>query len=1091
VSATDTTTVLFTDVVDSTGLRASLGDDAADEVRRRHDALLAAAVRAHRGTIVKGLGDGWMATFASASDGVAAAVAVQQAICRHNRDASNPRLSVRVGLSTGDVVHEDGDCFGMPVIEASRLCAAAQGDQVLATEVVRLLARSRSPQAFAPVGELALKGLPEPVAAVAVLWEPPAPSVEAAPPLPELLETGARLPFVGRVEELAAVSAAWKRALSGDRQAVLLAGEPGIGKTRLARELAMQAHEQGAVVLYGRCEEDLGAPYQPFVEALDHFVTRSHPAGLSGRLGRYAGELSRLCPAVDALVPGLDPPLRSDAETERYRLFEAVASWLAVAAEPAGLLLVLDDLHWATRPTIVLLQHVLHASAHSRLLVTGTYRDTDLGRTHPLGGLLADLRRATGARRLALSGLDVDGVTRLVADAAGHELDDDGAAFARTLQEETEGNPFFVGEILRHLRETGAVVERDGRWVRHTSVADLGIPEGIRDVIGRRLDLLSGTANTALSTAAVVGREFDLALVAAIAQLDEDDVVTAFDEAVLARLVEETGVGRYRFAHALVRSTLYEELRATRRSRLHARVAHVLGELRPDDVAALAHHHVQAGGGNVDRAVEFSRRAGDDAMAQLAHDHAVHYYRQALELLEGHGNRALDRCAVAVSLGEAQRRTGDAAYRRTLLDAAERARQLGSVEHLVAAALTNTRGLWSMAGEVDAERIAVVEAALAALGDAECADRARLLGTLAVELMFTTEDERRQALSDEAVSVARRVGDAEALADVLMWAVPTNFVPWRSDVLLRSADELLALAASLDDPQRWGLANLWNFLAHAVTGDVETADGRLAVADRIADELGQPTLRWLVKTWTTFRLLRQGDLEEADRHLTLAFELGQRTGQPDAFTWYAGQLWILARERGELLPLFDVVQAEAASRPGLPAWQGVLGFMHCMRGELNEARAVLHRMTPGGELAVPRDVLWLCSAATSLELAEHVGDLSRVVPLYALLLPYRDLPVLGGVIYLGSAERYLACGARALGRLDDAVAHLDAAVALEERMRARTWLGVACADLARTLRSRGADGDAARADAAEARARELSRETGSVQIEHRLAGALA
>lgn len=1089
MSATDTTTVLFTDLVGSTKLRASLGEDAADAVRRRHDVLVAEAVRGHRGTIVKGLGDGWMATFASASDGVAAAVAVQQAICHHNRAATGPALSVRVGLSTGDVVHENGDCFGVPVIEASRLCAAAEGDQVLTTEVVRLLARSRTGHAFVPVGELALKGLSEPVLAVAVLWEPPAPGADGAPPMPELLEAGTRLPFVARDAELAAVASAWQQAVAGQRQAVLMAGEPGIGKTRLAREVALRAHEQGAAVLYGRCEEDLGAPYQPFVEALDFFVTRSSPEGLSGRLGRYAGELSRLCPVVGALVPGLDPPLRSDPETERYRLFEAVASWLVAAAEPAGLVLVLDDLHWATRPTLVLLQHVLHASAHSRLLVVVTYRDTDFDRAHPLAAVVADLRRTTGVERIALSGLDVDGVTRLVAGAAGYELDDAGTTFARTIQEETEGNPFFVGEILRHLRETGAVVERGGRWGARGAMSDLGIPEGIREVVGRRLDRLSQTANAALSTAAVVGRAFDLALVAAVAQLDEDDVVAALDEAVLARLVEETGVGHYRFAHALVRSTLYDELRATRRSRLHARVAQVLEQLRPDDVGGLAHHYVQ--GGDVDKAVEFSRRAGDQAMTQLAHDHAVDHYRQALELLEGDGNREEARCAVTIDLGEAQRRSGDPAYRRTLLDAAELARRLGSVEHLVAAALTNTRGTWSTAGEIDGERIDIVESALAALGDDDSADRARLLAILAAELMWTVQHERRQALCDEAISVARRVGDTGALADVLLWAVPVNHVPWRTDVLLRSVEELLALTATLDDPQRWGLANLWSFLAHAVTGDLDKADDRLGVAGRVADELGQPTLRWLVETWTTFRLLVLGDLDEAERHLATAWELGQRTGQPDAFTWYAGQLWVLTRERGEVGQLFDLAQAEAANHPGLPAWQAILAFLHCVRGDTDEARAVLHRLTPGGKLVVPRDVLWLSSAAELIEVAEHVGDLDRVESLCALLLPHRDLPVVAGLVYLGSAERYLACGARALGRLDDAVAHLEAAIAFEERMRARTWLGVTCADLARTLRDRGADGDAARADAAEVRARQLGRETGSVQIEHRLSGALA
>jgi tetratricopeptide (TPR) repeat protein len=620
-------------------------------------------------------------------------------------------------------------------------------------------------------------------------------------------------------------------------------------------------------------------------------------------------------------------------------------------------------------------------------------------------------------------------------------------------------------------------------------VADLGIPEGIREVVGRRLDRLSETANTALATAAVIGRDFDLGTVSAATALDEDAVLAALDQAVSARLVEETGVGQYRFAHALVRSTLYEELRATRRARMHGTVARAVEQRRPDDTAALAHHFVQAGGaGDVDKALTYAQRAGDEAMAQLAHDRAVDYYRQALELLEGDPARDLSRCALGVSLGEAQRLSGDAAYRGTLLDAAALAQRLASVEQLTRAALANTRGFWSMAGEVDTERMAVVEAALAALGEQDSADRARLLAVLSAELMFTAEDVRRHALTDEAVAVARRVGDRLALADVLMWSVPANYVPWRMDVLLRQSDELMVLAASIDDPQRWGLANLWNFLAHVVTGDVGTADARFAVACRVADELGQPTLRWLVTSWTSFRLLLDGDLDEAERQLNAGFELGQRTGQPDAFTWYAGQLWVLLRERGELTSLLDTVRTEVEHNPGLPAWQGVLAVMHCLLDQHDEAQALVERLTPGGVLDVARDVMWLCTPASLLEIAEQTGDRARAAMLYEELLPYRHLVVHGGVTYLGSAERYLACGARTCGRLDDAVAHLEAAVAHEERMRARTWLGLACADLARTLRLRGAEGDAARAERLTERARALARETGSVSVERRAAG---
>ena len=1083
-----TVTVLFTDWVDSTGARARLGDDAADDLRHLHDQLLADRVTAHGGAIVKGLGDGVMATFASAAPGVAAAVAIQQAVVVHNTQRPDQQLALRIGLSAGDVTEEDGDFFGRPVIEAARLCGEADGGQILVADVVRLLARQG--QVFRSLGEQELRGLPEPVGVSEVVWEPlPPPDTRRQLPVPELLDSGARLDFTGREEELEAAVRAWKEALTGERQAVLLAGEPGIGKTRLARELALVAHEQGGTVLYGRCEEDLGAPYQPFVEALDYFLRRSPAEDLLQRLGHFPGELARLCPAVAELVPGVPAPIQADPETERYRMFEAVASWLSTASDPSGMVLVLDDLHWASRPTLVLLQHLLHATAGARLLVAGTYRDTDLDRAHPLAGLLADLRRSPGVSRVGLAGLDRDGVIHLVSHAAGHALDEDGLELAEMIHTETEGNPFFVGEVLRHLRETGAVFVEDGRWMSRLSAAEIGIPEGVRDVVGRRLDRLSEAANTALATASVIGRDFDLALVCAVAGLEEDPAVAGLDDAVEARLIDETGAGRYRFAHALVRSTLYDELTVTRRSRMHRKVGEFLEEHRRVDVATLAYHFTQGASGGDEKALHYSALAGDEAMDQVAHDRAVDHYRQALELVEElPGDNRRRCCDLLIALGEAQRRGGDPAYRRTLLDAAGVARELEATDLLAKSAMLNSRGFWSMAGEIDEERITVLLDALTAVGEEDSPDRARLLGRLAVELMFTSRDQERHELADEAVAVARRTGDVLALADTLAASIPACYVPWRTKVATEYADELLQVTADVDDPQRWALANLWNFVAHLAVGEMEIGDDRLRVAQQMDAELKQPTLHWLTTAWTAFRVLMDGDVDEAERLATEAYEFGERTGQPDAFTWFAGQLWVLMRERGRVLELRDTVEQEVQRNPGLPAWLIVRGEICCAAGDFDGARAVLEELAPNGRLMVPRDVMWLYAAKAMLEIAEWVGDVAKVEPLYNELLPLRHLPAHGGVTYQGSVERYLACGARALGRAETAVEHAEAAVAFEQRVGARTWLGVAYVELARCLRLREAPGDIARADECERMALDIAAETGSVYVQRRAAG---
>ena len=561
-----TAIVLFTDLVGSTELRSRLGEQAAEELRRRHEALVAAAIEANRGKVVKNLGDGVMATFAGASDAVLASVAIQQAIDRHNR-SSEEMLGLRVGVSAGDVTIEQEDCFGTPVIEAARLCAAAKGGQVLASEVVRLLAGSAGDHHFEPVGALELKGLPSPVVTCEVAWDS---APDALLPLPSLVSSVGRI-FVGRRDETLRLAQLWKEAAAGERRVGLLAGEPGIGKTRLAASLAASVHEQGAVVLAGRCDEDLGVPYQPFVEALRHYVANSP----DHRLGRHSGELVRLLPELPDVVPGLPPPLRSDPETERYRLFDAVAAWLADVSGDAPVLLVLDDLQWAAKPTLLLLRHVLRSTEPLRVLVVATYRDSEVGRGHPLGELLADLRRIEGIERFPISGLAQAEVAAFV-EAAAHQADD---ALSQAVWAETAGNPYFVAEVLRHLVETGAVAQEDGRWVTTTEIDALGIPEGVREVVGRRLSRLSGATNAVLGLASVVGLEFDPGVVRAAGGLDEDVLSVALEEGVAARLLTELPGPRYRFGHALLRATLYDEFSAARRVSLHRRVAEAIETL--------------------------------------------------------------------------------------------------------------------------------------------------------------------------------------------------------------------------------------------------------------------------------------------------------------------------------------------------------------------------------------------------------------------------------------------------------------------------------------------------------------------------------
>ena len=406
-----TATVLFTDLVGSTASRARLGEEAAEALRKVHDGLIDKAIGSKGGKVVKHLGDGVMATFASAADALSAAVAVQQALARHNRSGhAADALEVRIGLAAGDVVLEDGDVYGTPVIEASRLCGVARGGQVLASEVVRLLAVSRGGHRFTSVGALELKGFPEPVPAVEVAW-----AFEAATvPMPAALGPHGSFRFVGRETEAEIITRLGKETAGGESRVVLVAGEAGVGKTRLVAEVAGQLHGEGVVVLFGRSEEELGVPYQPFAEALSEYMAAAPPEDLGRQLGPLGGELSRLVPGLPARVAGLAPPAQAEPETERYRLFEAVRELLVAVSDTAPVVLVLDDLHWAARPTLALLMHLARHPEGARLLIIGTYRDTDLGRTHPLAEVLADLRRLAGTERIALTGLDQAGLVAFV-----------------------------------------------------------------------------------------------------------------------------------------------------------------------------------------------------------------------------------------------------------------------------------------------------------------------------------------------------------------------------------------------------------------------------------------------------------------------------------------------------------------------------------------------------------------------------------------------------------------------------------------------------------------------------------------------------
>lgn len=1060
-----TRSVLFTDLVDSTELRVRLGEEAADDLRRVHDRLLSEAVEQHGGSVVKGLGDGIMATFESAAQAVAGAIAVQQAVDAHRRQVLDDRIAVRVGVSIGDVATEGGDVFGVPVVEASRLCATAAGGEILAADVVRALARGRCSAVFEPMGELELKGLQDPVPACRVGWEPlvePGGRDGDSVPIPAAL-VGAVTSYVGREALRERLEAEWTTARAGACRTVLLAGEPGVGKTRTAAELARRAFADGALVLYGRSDEDLDVPYQAFVEALDHYVRQvATPV-----LGRLPGELARLVPDLATRVPGLPEPVSSDPASEEYQLLEATASWLVESARSAGgLVLVLDDVHWATKPTLHLTQHLIRVAAdeHAPLLAVVTYRDTDIDRRHPLFAVLSDLRRLPGVVRLPVDNLSRAEVVAFIETAAGHELDEPTRTLAEAIYAETEGNPFFVGEVLRHLIETGAVRREGDRWM----VAEpdhVTVPEGVRDVVGRRLNRLSGTANDVLSLASVIGRDFGIELLLAVSDAGEDEVLDALDSAMRARLVEETGVDEYRFAHALVRTTLYEELSATRRRRWHRRVADVMEKLRPEDVRALAHHCTEAGadGGDISRAVRYTLAAAEQSLAARAFADAEAGFRRALDLLEDHSaGPSAELITARCGLGEALRDQGDPAFRETLLDAARGAIAIGHVPLLQRAVLANSRGFASIIGGVDEDRLTLIERAVELTGEAPSHMRARLLSLLAGELVFTNDRQRTLQAADEATAIAREVADPDLLADVL---TRTGYVYTNGVAVRPNFDrfvEAVQLSDATGDPTRKVVSRVFLAGAQLALGDLDASDRTVEEMLALADADASPFVRWTAQANRIRGLALAGRLDEADAMNNASLQRGQELGQPDAEQWFASTALGLLSNRG-LGGLFaDATEQYAQRYPLAVVWRTVKAWLLCDAGRLEEARAVLDTYhfdpeellyepwpyVPTGQLAM---VAWTLQ---DVELGERVR---------AALLPYRGCWAHYYLIVWGPVSWLLGMATAATGALDDAVELVEEALAEVQRRDFAALVAQISHDLALILCERGSVADRERA----------------------------
>ena len=1017
--SSDTATILFTDVEGSTDLRTSLGDARAGEILAESERWVREQVEAHGGEVVKSLGDGLMASFTSARSAVMAGLAVQQ-----HEAADRPR--VRVGINHGEVVREGGDVQGTAVHAAARIAASAAGGQVLVSASVAELA-GLLPEGARMVdrGLFWLKGFPERWRLYEILHgEERAASADPG-----------RTEYVGRDEELADLRRALEAADGGKGGIVLVGGEPGVGKTRLAEEIVGLARRRGMLAFTGRCSDIEGAPpYLPFAEVFEAVAAFIPEQALRAALGDAAGDIARVMPSLRRTLPDLPPPLDLPADQERRYLMNAVRDFVARSARMHALVLLLDDLHWADEPTLRLLEHLAEVLPELPCLVIGTYRDVELEVSRPLARTLESLLRRHLATRVSLRRLPQEGVRAMLAALAGHEPPD---VLVKTVFSETEGNPFFVEEVFRHLAEEGRLFDDAGRFRTDLRIDEVDVPEGVRLVIGRRLERLGETTREVLAAGAVLGRIFPYSVLAAIAERPAGELLDALDEAERAHLVSPAGGRdeRYAFAHELVRQTLLSGLTSARRRRLHLRAADAIeetfGEAAAEHAADLAHHLVTSGAAaDPVRTARWLRVAGERALEATAFEDASRFLEEALSLEVWEDDR--DRAELLFLLGAAQR--GEGRWEEALatwtdslnrLEALDDTARYGEVAWHVGYQL-----LW--AGRRD-ELAAILGRSLTRLEGTESVEHARLL--IGAAAGFGTVDQRPMALMlmTKAEGLASHLHDPTLDQDVEQaWA----FLDWTFPRLAASLEHGRRAAERMEaNGALWDLANVWSFVAsaEALSGNDAAAREAAARSSELADRLGHLGAHiYVSRALWPLDVQAEGPsaatLEEMAGEARLAREAGIAWAEANAW-WYhtLAELW-LGRWDESLTRVRRPVPTEVpASYVGWGEGISALVLAHVAPEELPDALARFRTPFPQpGEVASSGSWMFAMFAVEALAVA---GDWDGVAGLAEAMAGLPETGIARRVADCRSAEALHGLIAAARGEAGEAVRWFEAAVA--------------------------------------------------------------
>ncbi len=1085
--------LVFSDLVDSTALLASLGDDRMDSVRRAHVKDATDAVTLGGGRVIKTLGDGVMSSFDSALGALRAAAAMQAAVERLDAEQGGIGVAARVGVAAGEPIPDGDDLHGMVVVIASRLCSAAGTGEVLVQDLVQALVASRDGVALEAAREYELKGVPAPVRAARLRWRelatagggsgkavesggdgsaahsprpPPLPRNGSASPggvrLPPMLAAYAEEPLIGRDREIGVLREA--TAPRPGRRAVLILGEPGIGKTRHAAAAAADAHSDGALVVLARCPPEAVMAFEPWVRAIGELALAGDEAWRA-KLAEAAGaELSALVPQLSDHARVAERAGTGEmvaAEGARYRLLDGISTALACAAGQAPLHLVLDDAHWCDPASAQALGHLLGSAATPHLVLVVTARDREMGRGHPVSRVLSDLRRTRDLSELRLAGLDAGGLAALVGAQVGRAIT---PRLAARLQARTFGNPFFAGELARDLDESGTL--RDSE-----ALDEAPVPDAVTDLVEERLARLGPATQKLLGVAAAIGLSAPVALAAKVAGLEREEADRAVAEALSERLVDDVATAHptIGFPHALIREALIAGDGDAAQARLHLAIARALEEDPGAEPAELARHYgLAVAVAGPEPAIAAYRAAAVTAAAGHDHEQAAEHMRSTLALLSD--SDPIARAPVLLGLGEQELLAADLVRaRRAFGEAIEAARTTDDASTLARAALGFAGGDIGFGWEVDtddASTVALLREGLDALGESEPRLALQMVFRLAYSLVYTEDDDVMPALIERAEELDGRLGDAESQVLARFTRLAAAFA--------RSADpvsgfdqfeevfELVEIAEGCGREELLFRTVQWSAVAHYTLRRIPECEAAIERCATIAARLGSPRFTWEVDIHRGARLIDHGDRAGGEALIRRGGAILRRL-RPDIqmaveLTGLTLTGWIFGGEATTARTVFEAMDAVAqqgfvtAGAAVAPALEGD----HETGGErlasmLADDLASMRR--PDGHVPF---VLCLLAFTATL-----VGDRTAGERLRRLLEPLRPYLIQAAPsVYLGNLPEWHIGRLELLaGRPEAAVEELREAVGQADELDL-VWLSAwARVDLARALHHRQGSGD--------------------------------